>query len=171
MSNFYPCEFTDDNEFNESRKQIRFQNVEQYFMYYKAKMFDTAAIPSILKQTDPKTIQQLGRTINNFNDKVWDDHKLGIMYRGLQLKFGQNPAIRDKLLETENKTLYEANKYDRYWGIGCDVETGIRIENGEEILKNGIPIKFGANNLGELLMELRDTFRVNTSNNSQSYRS
>jgi ribA/ribD-fused uncharacterized protein len=162
LSNFYPCEFTDD--------EILFKNMEQYFMYQKAKMFDETAIPSILSETDPREIQKLGRTIKNFNDDIWNQHKLDIMYRGLQLKFGQNRDILDKLLETGNKTLYEANKYDRYWGIGCDVETGIKIENGEEIYKNGNPIVFGDNNLGKLLMNLRDSFRVNPSNNSQSYR-
>jgi ribA/ribD-fused uncharacterized protein len=158
LSNFYPCKFTDD--------EILFKNMEQYFMYQKAKKFDKSAIPHILSETEPRKIQRLGRRIQNFNDEEWNEHKLDFMYKGLQLKFGQNKEILDKLLETGNKTLYEANTYDRYWGIGCDVETGIRIENGEEILKNGKLIVFGDNNLGELLMKLRDSFRVNSSNNS-----
>jgi len=171
LSNFYPCKFTDDKEINNSGNQIVFKNMEQYFMYQKAKMFDKTAIPYILSETDPIKIQELGRTIiNNYHDATWTEHKLHIMYRGLELKFGQNRDILDKLLQTGDKTLYEANKRDKYWGIGCDVQTGIQIENGEQIFKNGILIVFGANNLGKLLMKLRDSFRVNSSNNSQSYR-
>jgi hypothetical protein len=164
LSNFYPCEFTDDEEINKNGKQIVFKNMEQYFMYQKAKMFDKTAIPYILSETEPKKIQQLGRTIKDFKDEEWNKEKLDIMYRGLQLKFGQNKNILDKLLETGNKTLYEANKYDRYWGIGCDVETGIQIENNSNSVldDNGNPIVFGDNNLGKLLMKLRDSFRVNS---------
>lgn len=171
LSNFYPCKFTDDEEYNNSGNKIVFENMEQYFMYKKAKMFDESAIiPSILSETEPIIIQQLGRKIKKFNDKVWNEHKLDIMYRGLQLKFGQNHAILDKLLKTENKTLYEANKHDRYWGIGCNVETGMNVEsNSNSVLdKYGTPVVFGDNNLGKLLMKLRDSFRVNLSNNSQS---
>ncbi len=170
MSNFYPCEFTDDNEFNKSGNQFIFQNVEQYFMYKKAKMFDERAIiPSILSETNPKTIQQLGRTIKKFDDKVWNEYKLDIMYRGLQLKFGQNKEILDKLLKTKNKTLYEANKHDRYWGIGCDVERGMNVEsNSNSVLdKYGTPVVFGDNMLGILLMKLRNSFL--TSNNNIQY--
>ena len=171
LSNFYSCEFTNEEEYNNYGNQILFKNMEQYFMYQKAKMFDKTVIPSILSEISPREIQKLGRTINNFNEEEWNQHKLDIMYRGLQLKFGQNRDILDKLLETGNKTLYEANKYDRYWGIGCDIETGIKIENNSNSVldDNGNPIVFGENNLGKLLMRLRDSFRVNSSNNTQLY--
>jgi len=44
LSNFYPCEFTDNEELNNSGNQIVFKNVEQYFMYQIAKMFDKNAV-------------------------------------------------------------------------------------------------------------------------------
>ncbi len=128
-------------------------------------MFDKTKIKQILTETEPKIIQGYGRQIDNFNQNEWDKHKLGIMYRGLELKFGQNPAILDKLLKTENKTLYEANKHDRYWGIGFDVENGIKKEQDRH------SEEFGKNKLGELLMKLRDSLLINNTNNSQYYRS
>jgi ribA/ribD-fused uncharacterized protein len=165
LSNFYPCEFIDDKELNNTKQQIVFKNMEQYFIYQKAKMFDKTKIKQILTETEPKIIQGYGRQIDNFNQNEWDKHKLGIMYRGLELKFGQNPAILDKLLKTENKTLYEANKHDRYWGIGFDVENGIKKEQDRH------SEEFGKNKLGELLMKLRDSLLINNTNNSQYYRS
>ncbi len=181
LSNFYGPNygddnftFTDENELNNLGNQIVFKNMEQYFMYQKAKMFDESAIQSILSETNPREIQKLGQKIRNFDGKEWNEHKLKIMYRGLQLKFGQNRDILMKLLETGDKKLYEANKHDKYWGIGYDVETGMNIENNSNsnsvLDKNNTPIVFGENHLGKLLMELRKSFKTNLSNNSQYYR-
>ena len=44
--------------------------------------------------------------------------------------------LRDKLLATENRHLYENSPYDYYWGIGKE--------------------HTGKNRLGELLMQVRD---------------
>jgi ribA/ribD-fused uncharacterized protein len=168
LSNFYPCEFIDDDEFNNTKQQIVFKNMEQYFMYRKAKMFDKTMIKEILTETNPRIIQGYGKKVKNYNDEEWNKHKIDIMYRGLELKFGQNPEILDKLLKTENKRLYEANKFDRYWGIGCDVETGMNVEsNSNSVLdENGTPVVFGANMLGKLLMKLRDSFLTRAGNNN-----
>jgi len=165
LSNFYPCEFTDNEELNNSGNQIVFKNMEQYFMYQKAKMFDKDMIKQILDEIDPKKIQGYGKQVKNFSDEEWDKHKLNIMYRGLELKFGQNREILDELLETKNKNLYEANKYDRYWGIGCDDKTAIKIEKGNVVRdKNENVITFGKNMLGELLMKLRKSFSASNNN-------
>ena len=156
LSNFYSCEFVDENEIKNG-KPIVFKNMEQYFMYKKAITFDkdnTTLIEEILKEENPKEIQKMGRKVKNFNDREWDKVKLEIMYDGLKLKFGQNPNLKKKLLETGNKILYEANKYDKYWGIGVDVEKGVEME------KEGKSNEFGKNQLGELLMALRGEYSV-----------
>jgi len=164
LSNFYPCEFIDDDEFNNTKQQIVFKNMEQYFMYQKAKMFDKTKIKQILNEEKPKEIQKFGRQINNFNPDEWDKHKYDIMEKGLSLKFNQNPDIRLKLIHTGKKILYEANKHDSYWGIGFDIENGIKKE------KDGYSEEFGKNKLGELLMKLRDSLLIKNKNNSQYYR-
>lgn len=79
LSNFYPCEFIDDDEFNNTNQQIVFKNMEQYFMYQKAKMFDQTMINKILNEEKPREIQKFGRQINNFNPDEWDKHKYDIM--------------------------------------------------------------------------------------------
>ena len=40
------------------------------------------------------------------------------MLDALRLKFNQNEIIKQKLLETKPKLLYEASKNDKIWGIG-----------------------------------------------------
>lgn len=37
------------------------------------------------------------------------------MVKGLKLKFSQNDEIKQQLLETQNKILYEASPYDKIW--------------------------------------------------------
>jgi ribA/ribD-fused uncharacterized protein len=68
----------------------------------------------------------------------WDNIKLSVMKHLLYLKF-ENPELREKLLSTGDKKLIEGNCWgDTYWGV-C----------------NGI----GENNLGKLLMNLRERLR------------
>ena len=38
-----------------------------------------------------------------------------IMKNGLILKFSQNPVLKQSLLATGNKNLYEASPYDKIW--------------------------------------------------------
>jgi ribA/ribD-fused uncharacterized protein len=154
LSNFYTCSFEDENELINGNP-IRFKNMEQYFMYKKAKKFDpenSTLIQAILQQEIPKEIQKLGRSVKKFNEEEWNKVRLKIMYDGLKLKFGQNPELKQKLLKTGNKILYEANEYDDFWGISKNVKEGIKME------KEGKSYEFGKNKLGELLMALRGEF-------------
>ena len=67
------------------------------------------------------------------------------MLEAIRLKFNQNEIIKQKLLETNTKTLYEASKNDKIWGIGYYDKDAIHID------KNN----FGENLLGNALMEIR----------------
>jgi len=67
------------------------------------------------------------------------------MYNGLLLKFSQNNSIKQKLISTHPKTLYEASKYDKIWGIGYYANEAINTN------KN----KYGRNLLGKALMDIR----------------
>lgn len=69
----------------------------------------------------------------------WSDIKIDIMRSVLVEKFNRHLDLRTKLLETESKFLEERNYWnDQFWGT-C----------------NGI----GENNLGKLLMSIRDMFK------------
>lgn len=81
--------------------------------------------------------KKLGRTIEIRDD--WDDVKFNIMYEIVWLKFDQNDKLEKMLLDTGNRYLEETNYWgDTYWGV-C----------------KGI----GENNLGKILMEIRDTIK------------
>jgi ribA/ribD-fused uncharacterized protein len=66
------------------------------------------------------------------------------MLDALRLKFNQNEIIKQKLLETTPKILYEASKNDKIWGIGFYDKDAIHNKS-----------KFGKNLLGNALMVIR----------------
>ena len=68
----------------------------------------------------------------------WDEIKVAVMLDLNRQKY-KDPELRGKLLATEDALLVEGNTWgDRFWGV-C---------NGE-----------GANNLGEILMQIREELR------------
>lgn len=141
LSNFYQTNFVDEhsNMFNCS---------EQYFMYHKCLTFDKKnkkLLNAILAEESPKQIKSYGRQVKNYSDEVWNDLRFDIMLNGLRLKFNQNPILKQKLIDTKDKMLFEASKYDDIWGIG--------FEDFEAITKD--KSEFGRNLLGLALMTLR----------------
>ena len=73
----------------------------------------------------------------------WYEVRLSVMEEVVCAKFTQNPALAAKLLATGEKPLEEGNTWgDTFWGI--DVNTGE-----------------GENNLGKILMKVRDELRQN----------
>ena len=55
-------------------------------------------------------------------------------------------TIKEKLIATKPKTLYEASKNDKIWGIGYYANSAINTKKD----------KFGQNLLGKALMQIRD---------------
>ena len=72
------------------------------------------------------------------------------METGLFAKFTQNPLLKHSLLSTDNKTLIEANKYDRYWSCGLSLFDD-KIWSQKEWK--------GGNILGQLLMKVRERLK------------
>jgi len=71
--------------------------------------------------------------------KDWNDIKLDMMYKIVKNKFMQNSTITKLLIDTNDKVIIEGNTWgDIYWGI-C----------------NGI----GENNLGKILMKVREEMK------------
>ena len=140
FSNFYPCIFV--------KHDITFNCTEQYFMYKKCMHFDcknTELINNILTETNPKVIQKYGRNVNNYDEEIWNNLRYAVMLDTLFLKFSQNENLKQMLLNTNNKILYEASKYDKIWGIGYDEDLAVDIN----------PEQYGKNLLGQALMETR----------------
>ena len=145
MSNFYKCNFIDEN-------QINFNCSEQYFMYNKCLMFDPTnqiLINKILNENSASKIKQYGRKVGNYNEQIWSKQRYNIMFTALKLKFSQNQDIKQKLIMTGNKTLYEASKYDKIWGIGLTAKEAM----------SGKPWN-GQNLLGTALMMVRKNIQI-----------
>ena len=145
MSNFYPSKFIEND--------IEYNCSEQYFMKKKQEMFDPTNIilaNNILNNTNPKEIKKYGRQVKNYNDDVWNNERYQIMKNGLRLKFSQNPDLKQSLLATGNKNLYEASPYDNIWGTGFNAnETLEKINNNKQN-------ELGHNLLGRALEEIRN---------------
>ena len=144
MSNFYNTEF-------ENVEGIIFNCSEQYFMYHKCLIFDSdnhKLLKKILIEKSAMNIKKYGRKVKNFDENVWNEKRYDIMLNALKLKFEQNEIIKEKLLKTKPKILYEASKYDKIWGIGFYANDAVNKN------KNN----FGLNLLGKALMEVRDNF-------------
>lgn len=83
---------------------------------------------------------KLNDVIKKYRDSVhirddWNSIKDHVMRKGIYAKFTQSPLLKEKLLNTEDKTIIEDSPRDWYWGVG----------------KDGT----GKNMLGIILMEVR----------------
>jgi len=132
LSNFHNSVFSENGKV--------FANVEQYFQYRKAVMFnDKETARLILGNPDPRSAKILGKRVKGFDQDKWRENALIIMLDALRLKFGQNPTLKAKLLATGSSTLIEGNEWnDTYWGV-C---------RGK-----------GENHLGKHLMRIRTSFQ------------
>lgn len=86
---------------------------------------------------DPSSAKKLGRRVQLRPD--WEEIKISVMYEIVKAKFTQNSVLKTKLLVTGNQHLEEGNTWgDKIWGT-----------------VDGI----GENNLGKILMRVREEIR------------
>lgn len=138
FSNWYPSDFKIDN--------FQYCCGEQYMMHQKALIFKDEFIASkILSTNDPKKAKQLGRSVKNFDSRIWDTHKYDLVKHGLRQKFIQNPILLQDLLNKRGKIFVEASPFDRIWGIGY---------SEKDAMKN--ISTWGENLLGKILTELSE---------------
>ena len=144
LSNWYHSEFMID--------YIGFSSMEQYMMYRKAMLFKDKEIANkILKTNDVRYIKELGRSVRNFDDNIWVQHREEIVYTGLYAKFSQNVKLKEKLLKTGDAILAECAVKDNIWGIGLSMRDE-RNQNPNEWR--------GLNLLGKNLMKVRQELRM-----------
>lgn len=92
---------------------------------------------SLFFKCTPNQARAYGKSIKIDNIAAWNDRRLDVMKKVLESKFSNNADLKEKLLETQGKYLEETNWWgDIFWGV-C---------HGK-----------GENNLGKLLMEIRET--------------
>lgn len=144
FSNWYRAPFMVDGK--------TFSSIEQFMMYEKAMLFDDRSIAdSVLRTEDAAEIKALGRQVKNYDDHVWNGRRQIIVFRGLMEKFGQNPDLREALLETGDALLAECEPKDRIWGIGMSLDDPRRFHPAEWD---------GQCLLGYTLMEVRERLKT-----------
>ncbi|MGG5209387.1 NADAR family protein [Chryseobacterium sp. MIQD13] len=143
FSQWFPVQFEENGTI--------YKTAEHYMMAGKARLFnDQEILEQVLRSETPNNAKSLGRKVKNFDPKVWDEHKYGIVKKANQLKFSQNLKFKDFLLSTNDKILIEASPYDKIWGIGM-LESDPKAKD---------PLLWeGENLLGFALMEVRDELR------------
>ena len=137
LSNHFPCDFVID--------EVTYNSSEQYFTSQKAWYAKNKKIyHEIMQSRDPVKQKTLAKRIQL--DDNWKKSAPEIMLKGLRAKFGQNPDLQQFLKQTGTTLLAEASLYDKYWGIGLDLQSPNIWQ--KQAWK-------GLNTLGELLMQVR----------------
>lgn len=132
LSNFWSCTVYYDG--------FRFPTSEHAYMFAKLDLSvmsesDILSLYESVSKMKAKEVKKWGQTIKLRPD--WENVKYDIMARIVFDKFSRNLELREKLLSTGNKYLEETNWWnDQYWGY--DYRKG------------------GQNNLGKILMKVRD---------------
>lgn len=132
FSNFYPSEFTLDGY--KWRTNEHFYQANKFVPGGKTYM-------DIQRAITPREAKDIG------NDKTgsealrddWESVKIGVMLRGLEAKFKQNPEMAELLLSTGEEEIVELSMKDDIWGSGPDGK--------------------GQNLLGKCLMQVREKLR------------
>jgi ribA/ribD-fused uncharacterized protein len=142
FSQWYYSSFIDDDG-------VEYNTAEQYIMYQKAMLFDDKKTANmIMNAKNPKIQKKLGKKVIGFDEETWNMNCEGFVFRGNFLKFSQSENLKKKLLDTKDNIIVEASPYDKIWGIGL-CSTDSRAHN--------IKTWKGANKLGKILMEVRNT--------------
>ena len=134
---------------------IYYTCAEQYMMAQKVSLGKRYDLQKQIMQTsDPSKIKDLGGR-NYFLEfakieKIWFKNSKHIVKRGVKAKFQQNPDILQELLDTGEALLCECSRQDKIWGIGIN----LRDSSWHDINKWN-----GNNQLGVILMEVRDELR------------
>lgn len=119
--------------------QQKWPTTEHYFQAQK--FIETAPEHAIRIQTSVSPMQaaSLGRSRKYPMRSDWEDVKVSIMKKAVQVKFQTYPELQQILLNTGNEEIIEKTNVDHFWGIGS---------RGN-----------GQNMLGKILMEIRKELR------------
>lgn len=142
LSNMYRCPvFYNDLEFTSSEQAFQFMKADYHGNVSNAK--------KILHLEDPFEIKKVGGSIQDKQE--WLDCRDGILEEIIREKFFQNPDIRERLVATDEKPIYEAT-LGSHWGINA----GLRSKVTRTCAGNG------ENIVGGILMRIRSEFATET---------
>lgn len=138
FSNFYPGDLLGRSKpfFVELDGKL-FPTVEHFWQYSKVVTVDAAVAEKILNAETIEKAHLAGAFAPEIR-KDWDDVKAGILHAAIKAKFVQHPDLREQLVATAGKTLVN---------IDSDKWAGLMETDG---------IQKGENNVGKILMNVRD---------------
>ena len=135
LSNFYELSKKITDECG-----IAYPTVEHYFQAAKTNNISMRMAISLMDS--PGKAKRAGRNLDLRYD--WEEIKVNVMRQALAKKFA-DPVLARKLMATGNQYLEEGNHWcDNFWGV-CHCSK--------------CQDKVGQNNLGKLLMELREEIK------------
>jgi len=146
LSNFYPCKI--------EHKGIKYPSVEHFYVAMKVTemqlidgIYYTAADfrEMISRISNPGDVKKIGSRVKIRRD--WDDKKLEFMNWAVREKF-KDETLAEMLISTGDQEIIEGNWWhDNFFGSCSCVKCGNK----------------GQNNLGKLLMRVRDDIRTSPS--------
>ena len=146
LSNFYNVK---NNFVYEHRS---YSSSEQAFQHKKARVAgDQNKQREIMFNADPVVQKNLGQDVKGLDQASWNDQKCLVMKDILLAKFTQHDHLKKHLIDTNDKTLAEANGRDSYFAIGLPL-THPDVLDSSKWADN-------SNRLGKILMEIRQELR------------
>lgn len=110
--------------------------------YFQAQKFLGTEYEEVIRLLDnPMKAAEMGRSRDLPLRADWEQVKDDIMRKAVLAKFEQNKEIKNVLLSTGKEAIIEKTSNDYYWGCGKDGS--------------------GKNRLGNILMEVRESFLYN----------
>ena len=142
LSNFYPCKI--------EHQGITYPSTEHFYVamkcnssqYFNGSQYTVGDFREIIAKTiNPAVVKKMGQQMKVRSD--WDEKKLDFMNWVIREKF-KKEDLKELLLSTEDMTIIEGNFWhDNFYGqCSCDKCKGK-----------------GENNLGKILMKVRDEIK------------
>jgi len=124
---------------------VKYPTVEH--AYQAAKTNSKPHRRMIERATTPAQAKRIGKTVPLRKD--WNERRIEVMTKLIRRKFNRD-ELKEKLIRTGNARLVEGNNWnDTFWGICRNV---------------------GQNNLGKILMKIRQELKTNKANNDATKR-
>ena len=140
MSNFSPCSIT--------LEDATCSCLEQAYFFLMAKDLGNQKVAQLILNTDlPREIKKIGSSLVATIE--WRNKAPQVMYDLLKLKYQQNPKLKEKLIATGTKRLFESTQ-SKYWGCGLTIQMIDRQQKQQGRIKTN-----GKNILGEQTEDIR----------------
>ena len=140
MSNFSPCTIV--------LADATCSCLEQAYFFLLAKDLGNQKVAQLILNTDsPREIKRIGSSLVATMD--WRNKAPQVMYDLLKLKYQQNPKLKEKLVATGTKKLYESTQ-SKFWGCGLTIQMIDR-----QMKQQGRIKVTGKNILGEQTQDIR----------------